>query len=73
MTENGYTKEEILKGERIILQVCYCSWLMWPMTDPHPARLSTLTSRPTARPTAGYDESQRLMTTTSRQELYPSS
>jgi hypothetical protein len=22
MTENGYTKEEILKGERIILQVC---------------------------------------------------
>lgn len=34
MTENGYTKEEILKGERIILQVCHCSSSVLPMADP---------------------------------------
>lgn len=72
MTEGGYTRDEILKGERIILQVR----LSLPLPRAHAnatRRASTLTSRPTAPPTRGSVASAKRTTTTSRLAPSPSS
>ena len=56
MTENGYTRDEILKGERIILTVGVlplCLSTTAADVEREACRRSTSISRPTARPTRG--------------------
>lgn len=72
MTEGGYTRDEILKGERIILQVRLS--LPLPQARTNVARrASTSTSRPTAPLTRGSAVSAKRTTTTSKLAPSPSS
>ena len=76
MTEGGYTREEILKGERIILQVRRRPApfaVSAPVADLARDRASSSTSLHTVRHTRGCAGSARPTTTTSRPGRCPSS
>lgn len=80
MTENNYSREEILKGERILLQVGRDFIVEKDCTskndidDFHPLPSVLISRSPTtARHTVGFAESAKPMTMTSKREHSPNS